>query len=69
MGDDLLDLPVLRARRLLGGAGRCGARGARARCTGSARSGGGRGAVRECIEHVLRAQGRWRSAVADYLES
>ena len=32
-------------------------------------SGGGRGAARECIEHVLRAQGTWRAAVADYLES
>ena len=26
-------------------------------------SGGGRGAARECIEHVLRAQGTWRTAV------
>jgi hypothetical protein len=24
--------------------------------------------VRECIEHVLRAQGIWRTAVAEYLE-
>jgi hypothetical protein len=24
--------------------------------------------VRECIEHVLRAQGQWRAAVSDYLD-
>jgi 3-deoxy-D-manno-octulosonate 8-phosphate phosphatase KdsC-like HAD superfamily phosphatase len=32
-------------------------------------SGGGHGAVRECIEHVLRGQGAWRAAVGDYLGS
>ena len=59
MGDDLLDLPVLRARRASRRrrptrAPRCGSA-----CTGSARAGGGRGAARELIELVLRAQGRW----------
>ena len=29
---------------------------------------GGRGAVRETVEAVLRAQGRWESAVEAYLE-
>ena len=68
MGDDLQDLPVLR---------RAGFSAAPADATPEVRaavqwvspSGGGRGAVRECIEHVLRAQGVWRTAVADYLES
>jgi len=30
---------------------------------------GGRGAAREAVEAILRAQGRWESAVAEYLES
>jgi 3-deoxy-D-manno-octulosonate 8-phosphate phosphatase (KDO 8-P phosphatase) len=32
-------------------------------------SGGGRGAVRELIEHVLQAQGTWTGAVAHFLDS
>jgi 3-deoxy-D-manno-octulosonate 8-phosphate phosphatase (KDO 8-P phosphatase) len=32
-------------------------------------AGGGRGAVRECIEHVLRAQGIWTAAVGEFLGS
>jgi 3-deoxy-D-manno-octulosonate 8-phosphate phosphatase (KDO 8-P phosphatase) len=67
MGDDLQDLPVLR---------RAGFSAAPADASAEVReavhwvsaSGGGRGAVRECIEHVLRAQGHWRAAVSDYLE-
>ena len=67
MGDDLQDLPVLR---------RAGFSAAPADASPEVReavqwvsaSGGGRGAVRECIEHVLRSQGNWRSAVAEYLD-
>jgi len=29
-------------------------------------SGGGHGAARECIEHVLRAQGAWAAATSDF---
>ena len=68
MGDDLQDLPVLR---------RAGFSAAPADATAEVRaavhwvspSGGGRGAVRECIEHVLRAQGHWQAAVAGFLDS
>ena len=65
MGDDLLDLPVLK---------RCGLSAAPADAVAEVRSavhcvtvaGGGRGAVRELIEMVLRAQGRWSDVVAEY---
>jgi len=63
MGDDLLDLPVLL---------RCGLSAAPADCAPEVReavhwvssAAGGRGAVRELIELVLRAQGRWAAVVA-----
>lgn len=58
MGDDLPDLPALR---------RCGlatcpadaVADIRTRCQWMSRLGGGRGAVRELMEMVLKAQGRW----------
>jgi 3-deoxy-D-manno-octulosonate 8-phosphate phosphatase (KDO 8-P phosphatase) len=68
MGDDLQDLPVLR-RAGFSAAPADAAPEVRAAVQWVSPSGGGRGAVRECIEHVLRAQGVWRTAVADYLES
>jgi 3-deoxy-D-manno-octulosonate 8-phosphate phosphatase (KDO 8-P phosphatase) len=63
MGDDLLDLPVLL---------RCGLSAAPADAAPEVREAvhwvsgapGGRGAVRELIELVLRAQGRWAEVVA-----
>jgi 3-deoxy-D-manno-octulosonate 8-phosphate phosphatase (KDO 8-P phosphatase) len=67
MGDDLQDLPVLR-RAGFSAAPADAAPEVRAEVQWVSASGGGRGAVRECIEHVLRAQGLWRAAVADYLE-
>jgi 3-deoxy-D-manno-octulosonate 8-phosphate phosphatase (KDO 8-P phosphatase) len=65
MGDDLLDLPVLT---------RCGLSAAPADAVEEVRSAvdwvstaaGGRGAVRELIEIVLRAQGRWAAVVAEH---
>jgi 3-deoxy-D-manno-octulosonate 8-phosphate phosphatase (KDO 8-P phosphatase) len=68
MGDDLQDLPVLR---------RVGFSAAPADAPPLVReyvrwvspSGGGRGAVRELIEHVLQAQGTWTGAVAHFLDS
>ena len=68
MGDDLQDLPVLR-RAGFSAAPADAAPGVRAAVHWVSASGGGRGAARECIEHVLRAQGIWRTAVADYLGS
>ncbi len=67
MGDDLQDLPVLR-RAGFSAAPADAAPEVRAAVQWISASGGGRGAVRECIEHVLRAQAIWRTAVADYLE-
>ena len=68
MGDDLQDLPVIR-RAGFSAAPADAAPEVRAAVTWVSASGGGRGAARECIEHVLRAQGLWRPAVADYLGS
>jgi 3-deoxy-D-manno-octulosonate 8-phosphate phosphatase (KDO 8-P phosphatase) len=68
MGDDLQDLPVLR-RAGFSAAPADAAPEVRAAVQWVSASAGGHGAVRECIEHVLRAQGIWRSAVAEYLES
>jgi 3-deoxy-D-manno-octulosonate 8-phosphate phosphatase (KDO 8-P phosphatase) len=67
MGDDLQDLPVLR-RAGFSAAPADASPEVRAAVHWVSASGGGRGAVRECIEHVLRSQGHWRAAVADYLE-
>jgi 3-deoxy-D-manno-octulosonate 8-phosphate phosphatase (KDO 8-P phosphatase) len=65
MGDDLLDLPVLT---------RCGLAAAPADAVEEvrgvahwvSRAAGGRGAARELIELVLRAQGRWAAVVAEH---
>ena len=66
MGDDVVYLPVLRA---------CGFSAApadaheevRARVDWVASAGGGRGAVRELCDLLLRAQGKWDAAMAEYL--
>ena len=68
MGDDLQDLPVLR-RAGFSAAPSDAAPEVRAAVHWVSASAGGRGAVRECIEHVLRAQGTWRAAVAGFFES
>ena len=65
MGDDLLDLPVL-ARVGLASAPSDAAPEVRSRVDWVSPSGGGRGAVRELIEMVLRAQGRWEAIVLQY---
>jgi 3-deoxy-D-manno-octulosonate 8-phosphate phosphatase (KDO 8-P phosphatase) len=64
MGDDLQDLPVLR-RAGFSAAPADAAPEVRAAVQWISASGGGR----ECVEHVLRAQGLWRAAVAEFLES
>ncbi|MCX7156104.1 MAG: phenylphosphate carboxylase subunit delta [Rhodocyclales bacterium] len=66
MGDDVVDLPVLRA---------CGFSATVADAHGEvvsrvdyvATRGGGRGAVREVCDLILRAQGKWDTAMAEYL--
>jgi 3-deoxy-D-manno-octulosonate 8-phosphate phosphatase (KDO 8-P phosphatase) len=65
MGDDLLDLPVL-SRVGLSAAPADAAPEVRASVDWVSRSGGGRGAARELIELVLRAQGRWDDVVQQY---
>jgi 3-deoxy-D-manno-octulosonate 8-phosphate phosphatase (KDO 8-P phosphatase) len=65
MGDDLLDLPVL-ARVGLSAAPADAAPEVRDRVDWVSTAGGGRGAVRELIELVLRAQQRWDDVVQQY---
>jgi 3-deoxy-D-manno-octulosonate 8-phosphate phosphatase (KDO 8-P phosphatase) len=67
MGDDVVDLPILRA---------CGFSSAVAdahaevlsRVDYVASKGGGRGAVREVCDLIIRAQGKWDAAMAEYLK-
>lgn len=63
MGDDLLDLPILR-RVGLAAAPADAVPEVRDRVHWISRHGGGRGAVREFIELVLQARDRWASIVA-----
>jgi 3-deoxy-D-manno-octulosonate 8-phosphate phosphatase (KDO 8-P phosphatase) len=65
MGDDLLDLPVL-GRVGLSGAPSDAAEEVRERVDWVSRVPGGRGAVREMIELVLRAQHKWDGVVTQY---
>lgn len=66
MGDDVVDLPVLLA---------CGFSATvadahpevLARVDHVASKGGGRGAVREICDLIIRAQGKWDAAMAEYL--
>ena len=65
MGDDLLDLPVLR-RAGLSAAPADAAMEVRERVDLVTKAGGGRGAVRELIEMILRAQQRWGDVTREY---
>jgi 3-deoxy-D-manno-octulosonate 8-phosphate phosphatase (KDO 8-P phosphatase) len=65
MGDDLLDIPVLK-RVGLAGAPADAAPEVRETVDWVSSHGGGRGAVREFIELVLRAQGQWDAIVKDF---
>lgn len=66
MGDDLLDLPVL-ARVGLSAAPADAAAEVRERVDWVSAQTGGRGAVRELIELVLRAQQRWDDVLRQYV--
>jgi len=68
MGDDLQDLPVLR-RAGFSAAPADAAAEVREAVQWVSASGGGRGAARECIEHVLRAQGAWTAAISEFFAS
>ena len=65
MGDDLLDLPVL-ARVGLSAAPADAVADVRTRVDLGQPRGRRRGAVRELVELVLRAQGRWQAFVARF---
>jgi 3-deoxy-D-manno-octulosonate 8-phosphate phosphatase (KDO 8-P phosphatase) len=66
MGDDVVDLPVLRASgfsaTVADGHGEV-----LARVDYVASKGGGHGAVREVCDLIIRAQGKWEAAMAEYL--
>jgi 3-deoxy-D-manno-octulosonate 8-phosphate phosphatase (KDO 8-P phosphatase) len=66
MGDDLLDLPVL-ARAGLSAAPADAAPEVREKVSWVSAARGGRGAVREFIELVLRAQHRWDTVLREYM--
>ena len=66
MGDDLLDLPVL-MRAGLSASPADAAPEVRDRVAWVSTAPGGRGAVREFIEMVLRAQQRWDAVVGEYV--
>lgn len=64
MGDDLIDLPVL-ARAGLSAAPADAAHEVRSRVDWVSAAGGGRGAVREFVEMILKAQNRWERVIAE----
>lgn len=66
MGDDVLDLPVLQ-RVALSAAPADAVPDVTARVDWTSRARGGEGAVREFVEEVLRAQGRWDALLSRYL--
>ena len=65
LGDDLVDLPALRRAGLAGAVGDAVPE-VRAAVDWIAAAPGGRGAVREFVEFILVAQGRWEGAVERY---
>jgi 3-deoxy-D-manno-octulosonate 8-phosphate phosphatase (KDO 8-P phosphatase) len=65
MGDDLLDLPVL-ARAGLSAAPADACSEVREQVDWVSAHGGGKGAARELIELVLRAQSRWDTVLKEY---
>ena len=67
MGDDLLDLPVL-GRVGLAAAPADAAPEVRERVHWVSARRGGDGAIRELVEMVLKAQGRWETLLATWLE-
>jgi 3-deoxy-D-manno-octulosonate 8-phosphate phosphatase (KDO 8-P phosphatase) len=65
MGDDVIDLPVMRRAGLaLTVADACPE--ALAAAHHVTKAAGGRGAVREAVEWIVKAQGRWAEAIARF---
>jgi 3-deoxy-D-manno-octulosonate 8-phosphate phosphatase (KDO 8-P phosphatase) len=67
VGDDIVDLGPLR-RAGFSAAVADGVAEAKAKADFVTRADGGRGAVREVLEMILRAQGKWEPFVAHYSE-
>jgi 3-deoxy-D-manno-octulosonate 8-phosphate phosphatase (KDO 8-P phosphatase) len=67
MGDDLLDLPIMK-RVGLSACPSDAVREVRSRVDYVSRAAGGNGAARDFIEFVLKAQGRWTALVSSYLD-
>lgn len=67
MGDDVVDLPLLR-RAGLSVAVRDGVDEVKNAAHYTTRLPGGRGAVREVTDMILKAQGRWKEAMQRYLK-
>lgn len=66
VGDDLLDVPVLRRVGLaIAVADACAE--VKSVAHGVTRAAGGQGAVREAVEQILRARGSWRATLAGFL--
>ena len=68
MGDDLVDLPLFGRAGLAAAPGDAAAE-VREHAHWVAKAGGGRGAVREFVEMILRAQDKWESLVRTYSTS
>lgn len=68
MGDDIIDLPMLRACGLPAAPANA-RREVLAAAAFVAPSAGGAGAARDVVEFILRAQGRWEAVAAQYLAS
>ena len=66
IGDDLVDIPLMRRSELAVAVADAVAE-TRSAAHYVTRAGGGRGAVREVIEVILKAQGRWHDLVEEYL--
>jgi 3-deoxy-D-manno-octulosonate 8-phosphate phosphatase (KDO 8-P phosphatase) len=68
MGDDLIDLPLIRRAGFAAAPADASEEVRAAAHWISSRQGGG-GAVRELVEFLLKAQGRWDAVVDDYLSA
>ncbi len=67
MGDDLVDIPLMRRSELAVAVADAAAE-TRSAAHYVTRAEGGRGAVREVIEIILKAQGRWNDLVDEYFK-
>jgi 3-deoxy-D-manno-octulosonate 8-phosphate phosphatase (KDO 8-P phosphatase) len=66
VGDDINDLPAMRLAGLPVAVANAAPEVIAAACFVT-KAAGGQGAIREILEYVLRAQGRWDTAVVNYL--